>query len=450
MMMESVRISPHSTTTIMEQRKKIKVMLQKELQINHKIEWSLEKENSPLRIRPKETVKSRLQVIVKNWIKAISTTAKVKPIQTEKYVLINFMTNDRTTYASVYGSGTVMFQGKNSQQWLQENAGEIVNKITSDNKKGFKDLRKPSTEQTNCTICQKEYTDDMVECQGCKVWIHYDCDIDGIIDNESEHRNTRIYMCPPCRASPHKDPVHSRKKTNMDSTIKTRTSRRTATVSQANSENKRVSEANLNDRTVRTRATTRKEAESKTNPQDDNDLNETYIVNTKDTTIIDSQSHNTLVNPSQSSGVTADNIHDTSPFPGETVDIIHLTRLSPGGKVNSINHTSSSPAENAGDIHPTSLSPGENEYFIHPTSKSTGENVNGIHPTSKFPGENVDSIHPTIADECSPTKSININNITFTNDDSINLSNRSEAATDNISSRMYLKIPLGLDEDSLP
>ena len=245
--MTSTRISPpQSILSFTVQRKYVKLILQQELQSDYKIEWSLVKELSPLRIKPRETKKAKLKVIIEKWVKSICGAANVKAIQADGYMMINFLSNDRTTYASVWGNGTVMFQGKNCEQWLQDNVNDIVNNIKDDSKKVTKNKSSPSTEQSTCTICNEKYTDDMVQCKVCNIWIHYDCDTDTILDNESEHKSLSMYMCPTCRASPRKETDHSIKNRDTSNRIPTRTTRSTVKVSQTTSKNE-VSEASLNE-----------------------------------------------------------------------------------------------------------------------------------------------------------------------------------------------------------
>ena len=229
-------------------------MLQRELGTSYKLEWDMEKELSPLRIRPKES--SQLQSIVSKWVKAICAIANVKPSRdpTDTYIIIYIQSDDRTTYTSVFGNGTIMFQGKKSQQWLQNNIAQVVQTVKSDPKKTSTYPRKISTEQTSCTVCKEEYTNDMVECYNCKKWIHYDCDIDAILDSEAEHKYLRKYMCPKCRDSPSKNIVSSKNKNNMNST-KTRASSRITKLTE----------------TISKKVT----SESK--------INETFIINSKDT-----------------------------------------------------------------------------------------------------------------------------------------------------------------------
>ena len=92
-------------------------------------------------------------------------------------------------YASVHGSGSVVFQGKGFDKWLKENQEKLSKSYHS---------VKPIKPKQVCNICSDDYTEDMIKCRTCQVWIHKDCDISNIIDSELEKFS---YKCPVCRES---------------------------------------------------------------------------------------------------------------------------------------------------------------------------------------------------------------------------------------------------------
>ena len=95
----------------MENRKKIRIKLQRELIGKCVVTWNLDKDDSPLRIKSNEHNKSdKLQSVMNRWIDAISQAAKTKPIQLQRYIRINLESDDSLAYATIYGNGTIMFQ----------------------------------------------------------------------------------------------------------------------------------------------------------------------------------------------------------------------------------------------------------------------------------------------------------------------------------------------------
>ena len=152
------------------------------------------------------------------------------------------------------------------EKWLMKNVDDILSKIKRDTPKGKVATKKPSSRNSVCTVCNNAHTNDMTKCHTCNAWIHTECDIDKILEDEAERRK---YICPPCRQSSHQKADQVDMKSKADTTI-------------------------------HTRATARKETESQTNLKDnrklsDNNLNHTFIVNT------DSQSQNAVANKSLSS-----------------------------------------------------------------------------------------------------------------------------------------------------
>ena len=173
----------------MEHRKIIKQKLQKELKTKFSIVWSLEKEESPLTIKIINASNSdQLKSTMERWISTLSQAAKVKPIQSKRYIRINIRSNDGLTYVSVYGNGTIMFQGKGSEKWLMKNVDDILSKIKRDTPKGKVATKKPSSGNSVCTVCNNAHTNDMMKCHKCNAWIHTECDIDKILEDEAERR----------------------------------------------------------------------------------------------------------------------------------------------------------------------------------------------------------------------------------------------------------------------
>ena len=270
-------------SALRERRRKIKASLEIDLN-DYLLEWKVETEESPLRLKPKSCLRNRKKSTITAWVKAISAVTKTKPVPDEddKYIRIALLSGDETVHASVFQSGTVMFQGKDYEKWLVKNVKKTVSLFRKnlaaitrsdsaesalakpdsdemrdinlnetfiinsqvnyeDNRSSNEDnqliqttssappkvtgsgelntsgtlkeherscninvlnndiqLSQLCVELELCIICNKDQTDDMIQCHKCETWIHYDCDVDSIIEDETEGRR---YLCPPCRKS---------------------------------------------------------------------------------------------------------------------------------------------------------------------------------------------------------------------------------------------------------
>ena len=113
------------TNKNMENKKELKQKLEKELQ-NHIIEWNTDKEESPLRIKLKEgNEREAIKNYTKKWIKVLSNLIEIKPVQLDTQIRFKIPCNDQILYISLYGTGTVMFQGKDIVHWLMNNVDVI-------------------------------------------------------------------------------------------------------------------------------------------------------------------------------------------------------------------------------------------------------------------------------------------------------------------------------------
>ena len=143
-----------------------------------------------------------------------------------------------------------------------KHAEDILKAVKIDSPtKGKIMVKESKTPHSLCTVCNTAQNDDMVECETCKTWIHYECDIDNILEDEEEKV---MYICPPCRKLSHEKTKKAEVKGKADSTI-------------------------------RTRAATRKETASQSKLEDN--LNQTFIVNT-DTVLNSEASENRKVDSS--------------------------------------------------------------------------------------------------------------------------------------------------------
>ena len=79
-------------------------------------------------------------------------------------------------YASIYGTATVMFQGKGYEQWLKDHVHELILEYHA--------TQQQSKLNHDCNICGEKDTYDMRLCEDCQKWIHKECDIDNIIEAE--------------------------------------------------------------------------------------------------------------------------------------------------------------------------------------------------------------------------------------------------------------------------
>ena len=122
----SMTSSKLSAPTIASRRIPLKLQLDAELKNTHTIQWQTDKLDSPLVIRYKD---KDVKTEIKRWAKAITTVTGQKVEQSSKttYVRINLVAEDVTMYASIYGTATVMFQGKGYEQWLKDHVRLCVN-----------------------------------------------------------------------------------------------------------------------------------------------------------------------------------------------------------------------------------------------------------------------------------------------------------------------------------
>ena len=198
-----------SAPTIASRRIPLKLQLDAELKNSHTIQWQTDKLDSPLVIRYKD---KDVKTEIKRWAKAITTVTGQKVEQSSKttYVRINLVAKDVTMYASIYGTATVMFQGKGYEQWLKEHVRELILEYHA--------TQQQSKLNHDCNICGEKDTYDMRLCEDCQKWIHKDCDIDNVI--EAEVTKSR-YRCPSC-SKPENPDVN----TNADTRTNTRKSRK--------------------------------------------------------------------------------------------------------------------------------------------------------------------------------------------------------------------------------
>ena len=223
--MKSAQTSPLPTTQL-ERRRKLKRCLEKQFKKEYTVKWIVEKEDSPLRLIAKSTEsRSITEANIKKWMKVLTKVTKTRAEQRPRYVRINILTSDQSPqpmYASIYGTGTVMFQGVGYEKWLLNHIIEIISLYIGENNSRSGDVpetnlndtftissptptednitstSKASEDHKLCPVCSEYENDDMRKCQICDIWIHYDCDADNIAEDESEKRN---YLCPNCRES---------------------------------------------------------------------------------------------------------------------------------------------------------------------------------------------------------------------------------------------------------
>ena len=236
----------------MESRRQLKLKFEHELSRFYVVEWDNDKEESPLRIKPKQALeKEQLKTKILRWINTLSTVANTKAVQTGQYVRINIPSSGKPMCASVYGNGTIMFQGKghNIENWLKSKVDEICSLIKRRNSmdKSKDEILEKSTQQDpDCPICQNKQTDDMVQCKTCDVWVHYDCDVDKVIEDQVEKTQ---YMCPSCRKSSSVKNKHTPLlKSKSKRTLRTRAVSKKISASQSNKKQNNISsESNLDD-----------------------------------------------------------------------------------------------------------------------------------------------------------------------------------------------------------
>ena len=173
-------------------RRTLKLKLESEFQHLHTIQWKLDEKESPLVIKFKDHDAQKVEAEIRKWMKTITKVTGQKVVQDPKlpYIRINLRESDLTMYASIYGSATVVFQGKGYEKWLKENVEKVILEY-----RNMESIQQQSKANYDCYICKDIDTDDMILCEECRKWIHKDCDIDNIIDTEVENGK---YRCPSC------------------------------------------------------------------------------------------------------------------------------------------------------------------------------------------------------------------------------------------------------------
>ena len=165
-------------------------------------------EKSPLRLKVKENLeKKELIDMIEKWTHNLAEAMNSKPVQNEKYVRINCTVDESTMHTSIFGSGTIMIQSTdqsyNDDHTISERVTEALKLLREDksrkqvikiNQLELSAANKSIQILGSCIICDDIDSDEMIQCELCQSWIHYQCDS---IDTETVEETK--YTCPPCK-----------------------------------------------------------------------------------------------------------------------------------------------------------------------------------------------------------------------------------------------------------
>ena len=180
----------------------IKSSILNSLPSRYKLEWAVQID-SPIRFKVFAT-KHAVSILNQIWSNAFTKVTNCEFHSYRKYNRMNIPYNDSRVTISIFPTGTIMFQGKNSAEWVYSYIEQVAREVEYEMEDQKSNLnRSNDSELSNnsvsilgiCAMCDEKDNSYMVECHKCSSWTHHLC------DNLTEEtaRKIPIYYCAPCR-----------------------------------------------------------------------------------------------------------------------------------------------------------------------------------------------------------------------------------------------------------